>query len=280
MKTYLSFIFLLFTIAGYSQNSINNYKYVLVPARFDFSNADNQYGLNSTTKQLLEEKGFTAFVGDDELPAVVAANKCNALKAEVTQRKGLFATNLTLILKDCQGNILFKGKEGKSREKEFQTSYDLALRDAFVSLKNVPYHYDSTVFTQTQQRIATPGVPASASAAPSTMASAAPAAPVPAVPVTPATPVATPTAATPAAPASAAVIEITGTLYAQAIPNGYQVIDTTPKKVLTLLKTSMQDYFIAESGISNGIVFKKDGAWYFEYYKDNKLVSKVLEIKF
>jgi hypothetical protein len=272
MKAYLSFIFLLFTIAGHSQNSINNYKYVLVPARFDFSGSDNQYGLNSTTKQLLEEKGFTAFVGDDELPSIVAANKCNALKAEVTQRKGLFATNLTLILKDCQGNIIFKSKEGKSREKEFQTAYDLALRDAFVSLKSVPYHYDSTVFTQTQQRAATPGVPASASAASLTQASM-----VPAAPAAPAAPVALPT---PAAPASSAVIEITGTLYAQAIPNGYQVIDTTPKKVLTLLKTSIPDYFIAESGVSNGIVFKKDGAWYFEYYKDNKLVSKMLEIKF
>ena len=74
--------------------------------------------------------------------------------------------------------------------------------------------------------------------------------------------------------------ESAGTLYAQATPNGYQLIDTTPKKVLTLLKTSMQDYFIAEDGTSNGIVFKKNGEWYFECYKDGKLVSQKLQIKF
>jgi allophanate hydrolase subunit 1 len=97
------------------------------------------------------------------------------------------------------------------------------------------------------------------------------------------TPVARSSAPVPAssAPPPASVVgEITGTLYAQAIPNGYQVIDTTPKKVLTLLKTSIQDYFIAEAAATNGIVFKKNGEWYFEYYKDNKLISQKLEIKF
>ncbi|MDR3715095.1 MAG: hypothetical protein P4L51_19960 [Puia sp.] len=245
MKICMFFIFSLFAAAGYSQNTLNNYKYVLVPARFGFSNEDDKYGLNTTTKQLLQQKGFTVFVGNEELPLTVASNKCNALTAELVQRKALFATNLTLLLKDCQGNIIFKSKEGKSREKEFETAFDLALRDAFLSLKDVPYKYDSTIFTQTKQVAAAPAIPSS-------------------------NPV----------PAMSSGTEITGGLYAQTIPNGYQVIDTTPKKVLTLLKTSVQDYFIAESGAANGIVFKKNGEWYFEYYKDNRLVSQKLEIKF
>jgi hypothetical protein len=152
-------------------------------------------------------------------------------------------------LKDCQGNIIFKGKEGKSREKEFQAAYDEALRNAFSSLNDVPYKYDSTIAAQPQQVTATPAVSTPA--------------PLPA-----------PVAAKPA------VVEITGTLYAQVTPTGYQLIDTTPKKILTLLKTSMQDYFIVEAGPSNAVVFKKDGEWLFEYYKDNKLVSQKLEIKF
>jgi hypothetical protein len=254
MKAYILFIFSLFTIAGYSQNTINNYKYVLVPARFEFFSEDDKYGLNTTTKELLEQKGFTAFVGNEQLPSAVAANKCNALQVEVVQRKGLFSTNLTLLLKDCQGNIIFKSKEGKSREKEYQLAYDLSLRDAFSSLKDLPYQYDGTVFTQTQQGATTPVTSPSTS------------------PPGSSTP--------PPPPVSSAGAEITGALYAQSIPNGYQVIDTTPKKVLTLLKTSVQDYFIAETGASNGIVFKKNGEWYFEYYKDNQLVSQKLEIKF
>jgi hypothetical protein len=245
MKACTLLIFVLFTIAGHSQNTINSYKYVLVPEKFDFSREVNQYGLNTTTKLLLAQKGFVAFVGNEELPATLAANKCNALKAEVVEKKGLFVTNLTLLLKDCQGNIIFKGKEGKSREKEFQTAYDEALRNAFSSLKDVPYKYDSTIVAQPQQVAA---IPAVSSPAP--------------------------------APEKSAVAEITGTLYAQVTPNGYQLIDTTPKKILTLLKTSMQDYFIVEAGPSNAVVFKKDGEWLFEYYKDNKLVSQKLEIKF
>ncbi|HEY4289269.1 MAG TPA: hypothetical protein VGN00_19345 [Puia sp.] len=251
MKASALFIFaLLFTLFGHSQNTLNSYKYVLVPEKYDFSREVNQYGLNTTTKLLLEQKGFVAFVGNEQLPPALAANKCNALKAEVVEKKGLFVTNLTLLLKDCQGNVIFKGKEGKSREKEFQAAYSEALRNAFASLNDVPYNYDSTLLAQPQTVAAKPV--------------ASPGAPVSSAP----------------APAPAVAVEITGTLYAQVTPNGYQLIDTTPKKILALLKTSMQDYYIAEAGPSSGVVFKKDGEWIFEYYKDNKLVSRKLEIKF
>jgi hypothetical protein len=170
-------------------------------------------------------------------------------------------TNLTLLLKDCQGNVIFKSKEGKSREKEFPVAYDGALKDAFLSLNDVPYKYDSTAMAQAQQPVAAPATPAS---------------------TTPASTTSTPATQTPAspAPAVAAPGEITGTLYAQATPSGYQVVDTTPKKVLTLFKTSMDDLFMADAGGANGVVFKKNGEWFFEYYKENKLVSQKLEIKF
>lgn len=247
MKAIALFSLVLFTATTYSQSTLNNYKYVMVPERFSFSREPNQYGLSTISKLLLEEKGFTAFVGDGKAPPEVAANKCNALTAEVTEKKGVFVTNLTLLLKDCQGNIIFKSKEGKSREKEYPAAYNEALRNAFASLKETPYQYDSTVFPTTTQQVA--AIPAT---------------------TTPAAPPATTTAIT----------EVAGTLYAQAIPNGYQLVDTTPKKVLTLLKTSVQDYFIAEGGGANGILFKKDGGWVFEYYKDNKLVSQKLEIRF
>lgn len=249
----------MFSVSAYAQNTINNYKYVLIPERFDFSREDNQYGLNTLAKMLLEEKGFTAYFDNTELPKELAGNKCDALKAEVTQRKALFATNLTLVLKDCQGNIIFKSKEGKSREKEFNTSYNMALRDAFASLKDEPYTYNGTTHTRTEV-VATPA-PAPAAAAP--------------------VPAPVPVASAPApAPATPAVKDAAGTLYAQAIANGYQLIDTAPKIVLTLLKTSVQDCFIAENGAVHGVVVKRNGDWYFEHYKDNQLVAEKLLIKF
>jgi hypothetical protein len=250
MKIIALFIAVLFTLAGYSQNTLNNYKYVLVPEKFEIFKTENQYGMNTLTKMLLEDKGFTVYMANAELPPQLAANRCNALKAELADKKGFFVTSITLVLKDCQGNIIFKSKEGKSREKEWQTAYDEALRDAYSSLKSAPYQYDSTVAMQQQATVAA-AAPASA---PTTS-------PIP-------------------APAPAAVTEITGVLYAQATPNGYQLIDTAPKKVLALLKTSLPDHFIAEGGPSNGVVYKKNEEWIFEYYKDNKLVSQKLTIKF
>ena len=241
-------IFTLFTVAAHSQNTINSYKYVLVPQKFDFLRDDDEYGLNSTTRLLLEQKGFVVFWNNENLPPALTSNRCTALIAEVTQRKAIFSTNLTLLLKDCSGNIIFKSKEGKSREKEYNVAYDEALKDAFSSLNNVPYKYDSSITIQ-QAQIA------------SVTSTASPQAPV---------------------SAQHTVVDISGTLYAQATPNGYQLIDTIPKKVLTLLKTSVQDCFLAETGGGgpNGIVFKKNGEWFFEYYKEGMLVSQKLEIKF
>lgn len=249
MKASVFFLFIFFTVAAYSQNTINNYKYVLVPEKFSISKEPNQYGLNVLTKLLLESKGFTAFVGNEELPADLAANRCNALMADVSEKNSLFVTKLTLVLKDCQGNIVFKSKEGKSREKEYQPANEEALRDAFSSLEAEPYKYVGPSVNLPQ-----------------------PATSAPAAPVQPQAQAPTPTAPS--------VNENTGVLYAQATPNGFQLIDTTPKKVLTLFKTSMQDYFIAVDGGNTGVVFKKNEEWIFEYYKDNKLVSHKLQIKF
>jgi hypothetical protein len=241
MKVIALLLALSFSVAAHSQNTINSYKYVLVPEKFEFLKTDNQYGLNLLTKSLLEGVGFTTFMSDDVLPAELAANKCNALNAEVVKKKKFLATVLILVLKDCQGNIVYKGEEGESREKDWETSYSEALRNAFTSLNAAQYKYDGTR--------AAPLMPPTVSAA---------------------TPAAIP----------ATIAENNNVLYAQANANGYQLIDTSPKKVMTLLKTSQQDNFIADDGVSNGIVFRKNGEWFFEYYKEDKLVSVKLNIKF
>ena len=229
-----------------AQTTINNYKYVLLPEKFDFQKSPNQYGLNLMSKAFLENKGFTVYYDNPELPKELAGDRCNALKAEIVERKAIFTTNLTLFLKDCQGNVVFKSKEGKSREKEYSTAYDEALRDAFSSLNALAYAYNGTTPVRARPVVDT--------------AVAAPALPAVAV-------------ATEEKPAA-------GTLYAQPTATGFQLIDTTPKIIYTLLKTSAPGYFIAQKDAAQGIVFKKNGDWYFEYYQDGKLVADKLLIKF
>lgn len=262
MKKYFLLFLLFVSFSGYAQNTLNNYKYVIVPEKFNFLKQDDQYKLNTLLKALLNDKGFVAYLDNTELPVDLAGNKCNALSADVQAKNGMFTTNLTILLKDCRGNIIFKTKEGKSREKEYKVSYNAALRDAFTSIEAVQYAYSGPASTD------------NAVAVPVT----APAAAV----------VTTPVAAAVSAPANNAVVkaavavpvEVAGTLYAQATANGYQLIDTAPKIILTLYKTSVQDYFIAGNGTANGIVFRKSGSWYFEYYKGTELVAEKLLIKF
>ncbi|ACU64091.1 hypothetical protein [Chitinophaga pinensis] len=252
MKVVALMLAMFFAVTARSQNTINNYKYVLVPQRFDIFKQDDQYGLSTLTKSYLENLGFMSFMTNDPLPADIVNNKCSALKAELVEKKKFLATSLSLVLKDCQGNVVYKGQEGISREKEWSAAYREALAKAFVSLTAAQYKYDSTGAIQAAQPTQTAQIP-------QTTPSASPA----------------PVAATPAT-----ISENKDVLYAQANANGYQLIDTSPKKVMTLLKTSQPDNFIADNGVEKGIVFKKNGEWYFEYYKNDKLVSQQLSIKF
>lgn len=276
MKRYILLFLLLSSFSVYAQNTINNYKYVVVPEKFSFLKQSDQYGLNSLTKALLAEKGFTVYLDNAELPSEIANNKCQALNVDLLEKNSMFTTSLTLLLKDCQGNVVFKSKEGKSREKEYRVSYNLALRDAFTSLDAVPYAYNGATNAQPVQSTVTTTAPPVVTVNGSTQAAIV----TSSATVTTAPAIAANTTATVAKPVQVETNQPSGTLYAQAIANGYQLIDTTPKIVLTLLKTSVQDYFIANNGTSNGIVLKKNDSWFFEYYKDGKLNSEKLLVKF
>ena len=75
-------------------------------------------------------------------------------------------------------------------------------------------------------------------------------------------------------------VNVEGQLFAQPIANGYQLVDTTPKVVAKMYKTSQQDYYTAQGDNKNGVIFKKGNDWFFEYYQNDKLVSEKLSIKF
>lgn len=288
MKRYFLLFLVLLSFSGFAQNTINNYKYVIVPEKFNFLKQNDQYKLNTLTKALLEDKGFTVYLDNASLPDEIANNKCNALVVDLLEKNTMFSTNLTMLLKDCRGKVIFETKQGKSREKEYTVSYNLALRDAFTSLTETPYAYQPATETP-----ATAGSSVSAGTATTGAASVpAVATTTASVPVSVGTAVSTSanvagsavTSATSAAPAAKAVAAESklapGTLYAQPTANGYQLIDTAPKIILTLYKTSVENYFIAGNGTANGVVFKKNDNWIFEYYNGGQLIAEKLLIKF
>jgi len=146
MKKLLIFtsVFIGFISSTFGQD-LNSYKYVIVPSSFEFLKEPNQYQLNELTKFLFDKNGFEAYMEDEELPMELSQNRCKALIANVKNDSGLFSTKLVVVLKDCKNNELFISEEGTSREKEYKTAYQEALRNAFESISALNHKYEGEV---------------------------------------------------------------------------------------------------------------------------------------
>jgi hypothetical protein len=117
MKKTLFLIFFLASSLGFAQ-SVNDYKYAIVPSKFEFLKDKDQYRLNTLTKMLMEKYGFVTYFDTDILPTEVAESNCNNVYVDVQNTGNMFSTKLIVVLKDCKNAILFTSLEGKSREKE------------------------------------------------------------------------------------------------------------------------------------------------------------------
>ncbi|MDH7444786.1 hypothetical protein [Aquimarina sp. 2201CG14-23] len=144
LKRVLFFGLIVFsTINLYSQKTVNDYKYVIVPEGYSFFSENDAYQLNSLSKFLFNKYGFKAFVNNEELPEDLKANGCLGLRADVKKNSGLFLTRLAIELKNCNGIVVFTSKEGKSKEKDYKKAYHEALRDAFMDIQGLGYVYNS-----------------------------------------------------------------------------------------------------------------------------------------
>ena len=144
MKRILFFGLTIFLIINsYSQNNVNDYKYILVPKSYDFLKENDAYQLNSLTKFLFNKYGFTAFLLGEELPNDLNGGSCKLLKANVKKKSSFLKTKLVVDLIDCNGLVVFSSKEGSRREKEYKKAYNEALRDAFEDIKALNYTYNN-----------------------------------------------------------------------------------------------------------------------------------------
>lgn len=248
MKKCCLLLLLIVSVKGMSQ-SLNDYKYAIVPAKFGFLKEKDQYGLNTLTKLFMEKNGFETYYDTDILPSESVNNRCNRIYVDVNENDNLLVTKLTVVIKDCRNAVLFTSKEGKSREKDYHIAYNQALRDAFSSLGALDHHYTasepSATITEKKETVVLSenfeDKPVSVAVHPQAAQSI---------------------------------------LSAQAIENGFQLVDTTPKIVLRIYKTSQPDVYMADNGAVKGILRKSNGQWLFEYYENNQLVSQPMVIKF
>lgn len=241
MKKY--FVLFLFCVnVAVGQTSINQYKYVIIPSQFNFLKEKDQYQLNTLTKLLLEKYGFTTFFDTEELPAEIINSNCDKLYADVISSGNFIRTKLQLVLKDCRKNIVYQTEIGTSKEKEYKVAYTQALRAAFQSFDTLQYHYTSELNNGQIQKKEAP--------------------------------------ITGTVILSESFEENLTMLYAQPIANGFQLVDSTPKVVMKIFKTSNPNTFSAVKDSKQGVLLSKDNQWYFEYYENEQLVSEKVNVKF
>ena len=286
LKYILLTVFVLSSGIIIGQRSLNEYKYVTVPNKFDFLKSDDQYQLNSLTKFLFKKEGFKTLFGGDVRPEELIKSSCLGLTTKVKNISGLLNTKLVIELLNCRNETVFTSTEGRSKEKDYKKGYHEALRNAFKSITQLNYSYEPVKMLdvpETQVEKEKETIPEEVKEAVAVKET-------------------NEVAKTIAIKEEDKVINnieehevkdikkevvvkelseleaSTNLLYAQANLNGFQLVDSTPKVVYILLNTSRADVYILKN--KNGILFKKDDQWIVEYYEMNELVKRVLEIKF
>ena len=286
MKNLFVIVFVLTVFSGYSQGNLNEYKYIIVPKNFDAFRKENQYKTSTLVKYLFTQKGFNT-VYDDALPEDLNSDRCLGLIVSVKDESSMLSTKASLVLKDCSSQEVLSTLTGKSKDKEFEGAYKEAITEAFGTIRAMDYTYvakeqnsepvtisfkndvknmekkiepKNKVDVLVVQQVATPEEQVYKSNEP--VASK------------------IEKAETPNKEMIARDKNDSNILYAQEIPNGFQLVDNTPKIRLKLFRTSIPDVYTVKHDKDNGVVYKKDGKWYMEYYFGETLKIEELNIKF
>jgi hypothetical protein len=246
-------LFLLFFVASYSfSQSVNDYKAVIIPLKFDFLKSDNQYRLATLSKFNLNKAGFEAYYDNEPLPNE-NIERCSLLKLDVIKESSFLTTKLHIIFKDCYGKVVYQSETGISKEKDYELAYVEALNKAFISVYALQYQY-----AEKNSLVSIPAVKAEA--------------------VTKV--VAVPMSKSNAAELGNAVKSNLGRLYAQPTTTGFQLVDNTPSVVMNVYKTSLKECYIAIKGNRQGVLVEKGGQWFFEYIQNEILISEETDVKF
>lgn len=248
MKSKILLLSILISSYTFSQ-SVNDYQYVIVPVKYDFLSKEDQYGLNTLTKLLLQKYGFKAYLSNEEIPLNLENQRCKFLYADVIQHKSLFVTKVKVALKDCKEKVVFETQFGESREKEYAVAYNKALRDTSKSFDKLKYKYNGKIIEPVETSKQSVTVNNESILQENKIET------------------------------GQNNINTSSQMVTETIENGFLLIDpTTSTIVLKLYKTSNESVFIATSKSINGVIIKKGKDVFLEYYKDKKLVSEKLNV--
>jgi hypothetical protein len=260
------FIVLFITTSVFSQQSkLDKYQYIIVPDKFDFVRSTDQYKTSSLTKFLLSKKGFKVFLSSEKLPQELQKNRCTALMVNIKDESSMFTTKSTIIIQDCHGKVLYTSKIGKSKEKSFQKGYQESIRNAYASMNDFEYSFTPPIVVMKEEKKEV------------TLTKKTPNKLV--VPITTVQEV----VVTPEVKKEVETIRIKvsnaiNVLYAQPINNGFQLINTKPEVIFSILNTNLKNVFMLKD--RNGIFYKIGENWVSEFYENNQLIQKEFQVRF
>jgi hypothetical protein len=261
-----------------AQSSINDYKYVVVPHFYEFIKGKDAYRLNTITRFLLRKKGLNAFMQEEIKEKDYKSNNCLALKANVLSINSMLKTKLKVVLKNCDGDIIFESKIGESKVKEYNIAYKEALNKAFESFDVINYHYtpnkdiisraddDTSKAEVTAAKVEVEKLKAELKELKEEKDKA--------VIVRKKEEV----SEHPSLEAVRNDSETESYLKAKSITNGYELINNTNKIEYIIQKTGMKDVYTIKD--QKGIIYKKGKDWIREYVDGNKTVKEILDIRF
>jgi hypothetical protein len=254
-----------------SQSKLDTYKYFIVSENFDFLKRTDQYQTSSLTKFLFNKHKMQAYFNSDNLPNEAKEDRCNNLYVNVVSNSNILVTKLSLEFKNCKGETVYTSIEGKTRKKDYKAAYHEAIRNAFKDKSIQNYSFTKKLTTKVvinqKSKVKSSDIPKPTVIKPELV--------VKEVTKNNLTKVQKKLLDNQKIESVKESIE---TLYAQQNKNGFQLVDTSPKIVFMILKTSKKQLYILDK--RNGIVYPNGKNWTIEYYENGVLVKKNYQIKF
>lgn len=250
MKKILIFLFISVTVTA--QKKVHDYKYIIVPKKFDIFNEPDKYQTSSLTKFLFNKNGFIAFLSDEEeIPNDLAKNKCKALTVDLIDGSGMLSTKAGIVLKDCYNKIVYRANDGKSKIKSYKKAYHEVIRKSFNSIKGLNYKYiplnedesKEAVEVVDKIKIETPDIKQKNKTS-----------------------------------TNIEKENVLFDLFASFSNTGFILKDGSNNVYFEILRTSNPEIFIIKD--RNGVFIKKGDTWMAQYYTDNKLTMKPYKVKF
>ena len=284
MKKYiLTLLLLAFTATNFAQ--LNEYKYIIVPTKFDVFPEENSFQTSTLIKYLFSESGFNAVYSND-LPVDLYGDPCLGARVDLEKTTKLARSKLTIVMKDCSGVEIFRSVEGVSKSKDYKEAYHEAIRGSFVPFENMDYQYSAK---ESEEAITVSYAGDIKKVEDKKEVNMAPEATVIQV-ATPDEQLYKSNEPEPSdyVKAEAGMVAAKGSevknkpeeFQARALDNGYELLDGDSELWLTLYETSTPDVFLARNEQRNGMVYKKESKWYFEFYENSDLVVQEIMINF